>query len=416
MNLSMVRDEIISACRICGSDNLKLILSLGNMPLANAFLRPEQLGDPEDRYPLDVVFCQKCSLVQITQTVSPEKLFREYLYFSSFSDTVLRNAKEISERVISQFGLGSESLVIEIASNDGYLLQFYHQRGIPVLGIEPAYNIAKVAQEKGIRTISEFFGRSLAHKLLEQGIKADVVHANNVLAHVADLHSFVEGIYLILKQSGVCIIEVPYIKDLIDHREFDTIYHEHLCYYSLTSLDKLFRMHGLVVYDVERIPIHGGSIRIFVAKEGSREVSHSVKNTLIDERDWGVNNFEFYVRFADQVQALRYKIRETLFSLKQDGNKIAAYGAAAKGTILLNYCGIGRETIDFVADRNPKKQGLYMPGVRIPIYPTSKILEDMPDYLFILAWNFADEIIDQQRDYQRRGGKFIIPVPEVRIL
>lgn len=404
-------------CRSCEETGLMPILSLGKTPLANALLTAEELGQPESIYPLDLAFCPNCKMVQITETVPPEKLFKEYLYFSSFSDTMLDHAQKLVRRLIQSRRLDGKNLVIEIASNDGYLLQYYKKKGIQVLGVEPAVNIAKVAQdERNIPTLCEFFSTELAQRLAKEAKKADVIHAHNVLAHVADLNGFVAGISLLLKEDGIAIIEVPYLKDLIDHCEFDTIYHEHLCYFSLTSLDRLFQRHDLVIQDVERIPIHGGSLRLFLAKVGSADQSNSVHRLLRDEVNLGMNSFEFYHDFARQVEDLKESLLSLLVNLKLDGKRIAAYGAAAKGSTLLNYFEIDQKYLDFVVDRSTVKQGLYMPGVHLPIYSPDRLLEAMPDYVLLLTWNFADEILSQQAEYRRCGGQFIVPMPEVRII
>lgn len=404
-------------CRSCGSASLRLILSLGRTPLANALLTAEQLDRPEPVYPLDVVFCADCALVQIAETVPPEALFSDYLYFSSFSDTMLAHAEALVGELAGARGLNAESLVVEIASNDGYLLQFYQRRGVPVLGIEPAANIAQVAErERGIPTLCEFFGAELGERLRAEGRAADVIHAHNVLAHVADLNGVVRGIAALLKPGGVAVIEAPYVKDLIDSREFDTIYHEHLCYFSLTALDRLFTRHGLAIADVRRVPIHGGSLQVHVMRAEMAARGAAAQALLDEEAAWGVDDFAFYAGFARAVEALRADLRALLGGLKAQGRTIAAYGASAKGSTLLNYFGIGAETLGFVADRSTYKQGRYTPGTHLPICAPTKLLEAQPDYTLLLTWNFAAEILDQQAEYRRRGGQFIIPIPQVRVV
>ena len=404
----------VGTCRSCGNKELREVLSLGRMPLANALLTIEQLSQPEQSFPLDLAFCPKCTLVQITETVPPEKLFLEYAYFSSFSDAWVSHAQQLVERVIHSRSLGAASLVVEIASNDGYLLQHYREAGVPVLGIEPAQNVANAAKARGVRTITDFFTEELASRLVGQGERADVIHANNVLAHVGDLAGFVRGCRLLLKDDGVAVIEVPYVKDLIDGCQFDTIYHEHLSYFSLTALKELFARHAMVIKDVERLASHGGSLRLFLTTKGQE--NHAVTDLLQEEVGWGVRDLVFYEGFGQRIEELKRSLRGLLLGLKQKGDRLAAYGAAAKGSTLLNYFKIGRELLDFVVDRSTYKQGRYMPGVQLPIYPSERLLEQMPGYVLLLTWNFADEIIAQQAEYRRRGGRFIIPIPQLNIV
>jgi hypothetical protein len=406
----------ISTCRSCGGADLEMVLDLGTTPLANS-LPAVDSSEPEPRFPLELVFCPSCTLVQITETVPPEQLFRNYLYFSSFSDTMLAHARDLTARLLGELKLGARSLAVEIASNDGYLLQYYKQAGVPVLGIEPARNVAKVAEERGIPTLCEFFGLQLATELAADRKRADVLHANNVLAHVADLDGFVAGIQAILADEGVAALEFPYLGDMIDHCEFDTIYHEHLCYYSLGAIKHLFERNGLKLLNVERVPIHGGSLLLQVARrEAARPAMPSIAALLDEERQRGMETAAFYRGFAGRVLQLKDKLRALLADLKAKGKRIAAYGAAAKGSTLLNTFGIGAETLEFVADRSTHKQGRLMPGVRIPIVPSERLSKSMPDYTLLLTWNFADEILRQQAEYRSRGGKFILPVPDVAIV
>lgn len=404
-------------CRSCGGTDLKTVLDLGQTPLVNRLLTAELLHQPEPTYPLELAFCPSCTLLQVKVSVPPEELFRDYVYFSSFSDTMLNHVRELVTGLIAKRKLGPKSKVLEAASNDGYLLQFYKQAGIPVLGIEPARNIACVAREqKNIPTIDEFFGEDLGRQLRARGELADVFHAHNVLAHVPEPNSFVQGIRQVLKDNGVALIEVPYVKDTIEQCEFDQMYHEHLFYYSLTALNHLFVRQGLEIQDVERQPIHGGSLRLYVGHPGPGcGVSARVISLLRREKESGMGRLEYYLDFAGRVQQLKASICEHLRDLKKKGHRLAAYGASGKGTMLLNYFGVGRETLDFVVDRNPVKQGKFTPGTYVPIVAPEKLLEQQPDYVLLLTWNIADEVLAQQAEYRRRGGKFITPIPELKV-
>lgn len=406
----------IVACRICGFSNLIPILSLGKLPLANALLKAEQLRDAEPRFLLELVLCPDCSLLQITETVPPELLFSNYPYFSSFSDTMLRHAQSLAQHLKHSLNLDSKSLVIEVASNDGYLLQFFKQMNIPVLGIEPAANIASVAETKSIPTLNAFFDNRLAEKLSREGRRADVVIGNNVLAHVAHLHEFVDGIRLLLKEEGLAVFETAYARETIRHCEFDQIYHEHLCYYSLTALMHLFALHELQIVDAEVLAIHGGSLRIYVRKKNHHPPTQRMLALLETEEIWGVKNKETYSLFCVQFAAKRKALLDLLHKLKSAGHRIAGYGAAAKGAIMLNAFGIGPDLLDYVVDRSPYKQGLYMPGCHLPIYAPEKLLEDKPPYTLMLSWNFKEEVLMQQATYRQSGGKFIIPIPIVEIV
>ena len=410
----------IAACRACGAAPLETVISLGSLPLANALQSPESC-DSVPQYPLEVLRCQNCSLVQLSVSVRPELLFREYVYLSSISEAYLAHASELGGRLAEARDWAPSSLVVELASNDGYLLQYYKERGIPVLGIEPARNIARIARERGIPTIEEFFGRDLAERLAVEGRFADIIHANNVLAHVPDLNGVLAGMRLLLKPEGEAIVEVPWLCDMIDRLEFDTIYHEHLFYYSLTSLTRSFARQGLTIVDAEHLDVHGGSLRVFARRS---EATASVKSNgkahvaamLAAEQAWGVDTPIPYARFAENVRHLKEKLVALVRNLKRQGSSIAAYGASAKGTTLLNYCGLGAAEISYVVDRSSMKQGRLTPGTRLPIHQPEKLLETSPDFLLLLVWNFADEVIAQQAEYRRRGGRFIVPLPEPKVI
>ena len=403
-------------CRSCGATALTKVLDLGLQPLANNLLRPEDVGKPEPLFPLTLTVCTRCWLAQIADLVPPIDLFSEYLYFSSFSDTMLRHARAAARQHTTEFGLGPDSLVVEIASNDGYLLQNFQAAKIPCLGIEPAQNIARVAREKGIETRADFFGRSLAEELADNGRQADLILGNNVFAHAPDTNDFVAGLERLLKPGGRIVLEFPYAVDFVTGCEFDTIYHEHVFYFSLTALEPLFRRHGLEIFRAGRLSIHGGSLRLFAGRTEAQPVHDSIAALLAEELAGGFNTLTPYETMASRAQAIREELCALVRSLKREGHSIAAYGASAKGSTLLNYCGLGAEELDFIADRSTAKIGRLSPGRHLPIVNADELARRNPSHTLLLTWNFADEILAQQAAYRNAAGRFILPIPDVRIL
>ena len=407
--------KVRTTCRSCESSDLGLVLDMGELPLENILPTPEEYAKGEDRYGLTVVFCRRCCLMQIKETVEAEVLFgADYPYYSSFSDYLLQHSRENALQLIERQKLSGASLVVELASNDGYLLKNFQEKGIPVLGIDPAPGPAAAAEKIGVPTLCEFFDSEMARRLRSEGKRADVIVANNVMAHIPDLNDFVEGMSILLKEDGICTVENPYVKDLIENCEFDTIYHEHQCYHSVTAVSQLFARHGLTLFDVEHLPIHGGSLRYYGGP--NQEAGEAVKRYLAEEEAAGLTSFDYYRDFGQRVESIKTELIRLLRGLKAEGKRIAAYGAAAKGSTLTNYTGVDHELLDFVVDRNVHKQGLYMPGIGVPIRPVEALVEEMPDYVLILAWNFKDEILRQQAEYTGKGGQWIVPIPYPAVL
>jgi SAM-dependent methyltransferase len=385
------------------------------MPLVNSFLKKEKISE-EKKYDLSVGFCPKCFLTQLINTLSPEELFRNYIYFSSTSKSFLEHCEKTADYLTKRLNLDFDSLVLEIASNDGAQLQYFKQLGIQTLGIDPAENIAEIANKKGIKTIPEFFNFTFAKKLKEkEKIQADLIFGANILAHVPEIVDFVKGVKIVLKPKGTAIFEFPYIEGLIENK-FDTIYHEHVFYYSLLALINLFRRADLEIYDVEMTPTQGGSLRIFISHPGKFKISENVKNFINQERKDGFDKIETYQKINENVSKLKSDIVALLEKIKSEGKRIAAYGAPAKGNILLNYFGIDENYLDFIVDKAEAKQGLYTPGTHLFVYPPEKIYQEKPDYLLILCWNIANEVMEQLKDYHDAGGKFIVPVPNIKIV
>jgi len=400
-------------CRCCKSSLIK-VFSLGKIPLVNSFLKKEEIP-LEKKYNLSVGFCPNCYLVQLINTVSPEKLFKNYIYFSSTSKIFLNHCKENANYLTKRLNLNSQSLVLEIASNDGAQLQCFKKMGIRVLGVDPAKNIAEIANRKGIKTIPEFFNFSFAKKLKKENISADLIFGANVLAHVPEIVDFVKGIKEILKPRGTAVFEFPYLKGLME-KKFDTIYHEHVFYYSLMALKNLFQKGDLEIYDVEMTPMQGGSLRIFVSHCGNFKINRNVENLINQEIEEGFNKLETYQKLNENILKLKNDLLGLLKNLKEQGKKIAGYSAPAKGNVLLNYFGIGKNYLDFIVDKSEAKQGLYTPGTHLLVYPPEKIYQEKPDYLLVLCWNIADEVMEQLKDYYDAGGKFIIPIPDIKIV
>jgi SAM-dependent methyltransferase len=371
----------------------------------------------EPFFPLHAYVCGNCFLVQLEEFVPPEEIFTEYAYFSSYSDTWLSHARSYVDMTTGKFGLSAESFVVELASNDGYLLQYFVEKGIPALGVEPAANVSKVAVAKGVPTLVKFFGRKTAEDLAAQGRFADLIVANNVLAQVPDLNDFVGGMKILLKPEGAITVEFPHLMRLIEENQFDTIYHEHFSYFSFRTAERIFEAHGLVLFDVEEIPTHGGSLRVYAQHRDfrSRSVSGAVDRLRDREASYGLDHLDRYRSFGEKVRETKRKFLEFLIQAKRDGKRIAGYGAPGKGNTLLNYCGIRTDFIDFTVDRNPYKQGKFLPGTHIPIFPPEKIQEERPDYVMILPWNFREEIMRQLECIRTWGGKFVVPIPEVTI-
>src|SRR5262245_32677914 len=405
------------ACRFCGSGLEHTFVDLGKSPLCESYLAVEQLNEMEPFYPLHVYVCGKCFLVQVPQYVTPEHIFREYAYFSSYSDSWLEHARTYVDAMIDRFKIGPNSLVTEVGSNDGYLLQYFVGRSVPVLGIEPAENVAQAAIARGVRTVTRFFGADTASDLVRSGYRADLLIGNNVLAQVPDVNDFVKGIKILLKPDGVVTIECPHLVRLVDGNQFDTIYHEHFSYFSVMTIEAIFAAQGLAVFDVQELPTHGGSLRVFArhAEHDSGPVSPALTALRKQEEVAGLTQLDYYASFGRKVEETKRELLDFLIRAKREGKSIVGYGAPGKGNTLLNYCGIRSDFLAYTVDRNPYKQGKYLPGTHIPILHPDRIRETRPDYLLILPWNVKDEIMRQMAHIREWGGRFVVPIPSVSV-
>lgn len=403
-------------CRFCQSELTVTFADLGMSPLSNSYVPPDRLRSMEPFYPLHAYVCNDCKLVQLEEFESPQEIFSDYAYFSSYSESWLAHCKAYVEMMLGRFGYAGDSKVIEIASNDGYLLQFFVEHGVPVLGIEPAANVAEVARTKGIPTEVRFFGVQTATELAAQGHRADLLLGNNVLAHVPDINNFVAGMQIILQRHGEITMEFPHLLRLMQNNQFDTIYHEHFSYLSFLTVEKIFAKHGLKLFDVEELPTHGGSLRIFACHaDDGRPIGIRVSAMRKLERDHGLHDIATYRRFGEQVKETKRKLLAFLLDAKRDGKSVVGYGAPAKGNTLLNFCGVRTDLLEFTVDRSPHKQGRFLPGTHIPILPPDAIVSRKPDFVLILPWNLRDEVIQQMSCIRDWGGKFVVPIPEVKI-
>ncbi len=404
-------------CRICNNKNIGKFLSLGNSPLANSFLSKEDMEKEESTYPLELAFCDNCKLVQLTCVVPPELMFKNYVYVTSTSNTFKIHFTKMAEDISKEFRLNDGSLVVDIGSNDGLLLKGFQKFKVKTIGIEPATNVAKIAEENGIETINDFFNDKSAKRIIKKKGHADVITANNVFAHINDINDVINNVKLLLKKDGIFVIEVQYLVDTMEKMTFDNIYHEHLSYFTLTSLNYFFKKNGMEVFNVQRVDSHGGSLRVFIKKsEGKHEINEQVKKMLEYEKNRGIDNIAIYKKFADSVYKAKEKLTSYTNGIKNRGKSIVGYGAPAKSTTLLNFCNIGNDFIDYIVDENPLKTGLYTPGTHIPVVSPEMLDKKSPDYILILAWNFTEEILNKTKKYASAGTRFIVPLPEPKIV